>query len=119
LSQADAGVTDGEGPGCPGAAYNLDPLNAPGLYYFAQAHKDQPDFPSDNAVNAAMEAHDLAPSVQAYAVLAAQLLVRTNDLQTAKSMLFTLASNPHGGVAAQWASNIIKTIDSGAGKSGS
>ena len=99
-----------------GKAYTLDPLNAADLYYFALSQQDQPGYPDDNALTSAVQAHDLAPSVSSYALLAAELLVETGDMQTAKTMLYPLASNPHGGAIRSWASGIITAIDNGASK---
>ena len=99
-----------------GKAYTLDPLNAANLYYFVLAQQGQPGYPDDNTITAIIQAHDLAPSVTSYAVLAAELLVQTGDMAEAKTMLFPLASNPHGGKARTWATDIIAAIDKGGSK---
>ncbi|HVZ29679.1 MAG TPA: DUF1570 domain-containing protein [Asticcacaulis sp.] len=99
-----------------GKVYQLDPTNATNLYFFALAHSDLPDYPDDNTVTAAVEAHALAPSTVRFAVLAANLLIRTGKTDEAKTVLYPLASNPHNDKLSRWATAIIAAIDSGAKK---
>ncbi len=97
-------------------AYKLDPKNAPNLYYLSLAEKGQPGYPTDTAVDAASQAHALAPSVPDYALQAARLLLQTNHMPEAKEMMMTIASNPHLEEASKWASDIIAAIDAGKSK---
>ena len=99
-----------------GKSYKLDPLNPGDLYYFSLALQDQAPEPTDNAINAAMEAHYLAPSVESFAFQAAQLLIRKGRLDEAKEVLSPLASNPHYPELATWVKGIIAAIDGGASK---
>ncbi len=99
-----------------GKAYTLDPLDAANLYYFAMAQQNPLGASDDNTVTAAVEAHALAPSVREYAALAALMLVQNDEMDEAKTMLYPLASNPHGGPAQDWAAAIIAAINKGAGK---
>ncbi len=94
-----------------GKSYQLDPLNAPDLYYYSLALAEPGQPPSDNMIAAAMQAQILAPSVDIYAIRAARLLARRGRLSEAKDMLMPLASNPHRVDEATWAANIIAVID--------
>ncbi len=99
-----------------GAAYQFDPLNATNLFYFSLALDNTSEAPDENAVNAAVEAHDLAPSVFAYASHAAMLLIRSDRLKEAASMLYPMASNPHAPELAARMRGVIDAIDKGASK---
>jgi tetratricopeptide (TPR) repeat protein len=99
-----------------GNAYETAPLNAATLYYLANAMQDLPGYPDENAVNAAVNAHYLAPSVDEYAGFAANLLIFRDYMDEAKVMLYPLANNPHNKQVSQWASGIIDAIESGATK---
>ena len=99
-----------------GKSYRLDPLNPGDLYYYSLALQDQAPEPTDNAINAAIAAHELAPSVESFAFQAAQLLVRKGRLSEAKDVLFPLASNPHYPELSKWVRGVIAAIDGGASK---
>ncbi|MEI9905983.1 MAG: hypothetical protein WDN06_20315 [Asticcacaulis sp.] len=60
-------------------AYTANPDDAATNYFLAESLDDNTGLPSDNAVNAAVNAVDAAPSVYAYAELAALLELRRND----------------------------------------
>lgn len=94
-----------------GKAYLIDPLNAPNLYYYSLALDVPGQPPSDNMITAAMEAQALSPSVDTYAIRAANLLVARERFDEAKTMLIPLASNPHAPAEAAWAGNVIAVID--------
>lgn len=94
-----------------GHSYQLDPLNAPDLYYYSLALAEPGQPPSDNMIAAAMEAQALAPSEREYDIRAATLLIQRGRNDEAKTMLVPIASNPHAPEAAAWASNIIAVID--------
>ncbi len=96
-----------------GRSYQLDPLRPVNLYYFSLAGRDQPDYPSDNIITAAIQAHDLAPSVDEYAINAAVLLIHKSRMDEAKEMLYPLASNPHSQQLAQRMQAVIAAIDAG------
>ncbi len=78
-----------------GAAYRLAPLDPANLYYLSLAQSDVPGFPNANAVNAAVQAAQLAPSVTSYALRAADMLIRTDRMDEAALLLGPIASNPH------------------------
>ncbi|HVZ29677.1 MAG TPA: tetratricopeptide repeat protein [Asticcacaulis sp.] len=96
--------------------YKLDPKNAVALYYLSLAQEDRPDFPNDTAVDAAMQAHNLAPQVASYSARAAVMLVKTDRLDEGAAMLAVVASNPHNPGLAKWATNVIDAINRGAPK---
>ncbi|WP_298332092.1 hypothetical protein [Asticcacaulis sp.] len=97
-------------------AYALDPMNASNLNYLARAAKMGPDYPDDNTVNAAYQAHILAPAVRDYALFAAQLLIRRDRLGEAADVLRPLANDPHGSAAAERLGGIVAAIDAGKSK---
>ena len=94
-----------------GKAYLIDPLNAPNLYYYSRALEVPGQPPTDNMISAAMEAQALSPSVDTYAIRAANLLIARQRFDEAKTMLIPLASNPHAPQEAAWAGNVIAVID--------
>ncbi len=99
-----------------GTAYGLDPLDAPNLYYFALAQDFEKSEPSDNAINAAMEAHFLIPSVEDYSLTAADMLIRKGRMNDAKDMLVPLSSDPHNPRRVAWINHVVARIDEGASK---
>jgi hypothetical protein len=94
-----------------GKSYKLDPLDPPDLYYYSLALAVPGEPPSDNMIAAATQAHDLAPSVDIYAMHAARLLVRRGRLAEAKDVMVVLAGNPHQPKLAAWAANVMAVID--------
>ncbi len=99
-----------------GAAYRLNPLDAPNLYFLSLAYRDQPNYPDANAVNAAVQAANLAPSVQEYSLHAAQVLIRADRSDDAAVLLTPVASNPHAAARAARARTIIAAIGAHAPK---
>lgn len=95
-------------------AYKLDALNAPNLYYLAKVQLELSSPRNTLAVNSALQAHYLSPSVRSYAILAAQLLIINDRRTEAKDILFQMASNPHQTGLAKMAEKVIKAIDSNA-----
>lgn len=68
-----------------GKAYTLDPSSAPGLYFYARAFADQPDYPNDNTMKAVELAQDY--SGQRYNLYLAELLVRRDRYEEAKAIV--------------------------------
>lgn len=97
-------------------SYKLDPLNASNLNYLARAGKEGPDYPDDNTINAAYQAHVLAPAVHDYAVFAAMLMIRKDRMAEARAVILPLANNPHGGAATERLVAVIEAIDAGKSK---
>jgi tetratricopeptide (TPR) repeat protein len=96
-----------------GDAYKGDPLNASALYYLSLAGYDRPDYPDDNALNAAVQAYNLEPAVSAFAFQAVYLLIRKDRVSDASDILQVIAENPHGGEGAKRAALLLKAIKDG------
>lgn len=94
-----------------GTAYKLSPHDAPTLYYLSLAQINRPDYPNDTALNAAIQASNLAPSTEAYALHAATILIQKDRFQDAATLLTPVANNPHGGKWAQRLRPVIKALE--------
>jgi hypothetical protein len=94
-------------------AYKLDPMYAPGLYYLSRAQSNLPTYPNDAAINAAVQASNLAPSVSEYAWYAAHLLIVKDRSTDAAVLLTPLAANPHSAKTAARARAAIDAIKAG------
>lgn len=94
-------------------AYSLEPLSAPTLFYLAQAQESRDDFPNLTAQNAAIQASNLMPSSDDYAVYASQLLIHVDRAPEAAILLKPVAHNPHGGETAQKLKLVIAAIEAG------
>jgi hypothetical protein len=90
------------------AAYDINKLNSPNLYYLARSFENQPGFPDQNALNAAKGAHVLAPGVPDYAVFAAFASLSNGKRDDAVALLTPFVSNPHDRAQAE---RFQKTID--------
>jgi hypothetical protein len=99
-----------------GKSYKLDPLNPFNLYLLSQTEKRGPDFPNASTLNAAYEAHLLAPSVPEFALNAANMLIIKDRIPEARTVLAPLANTPHDEKMANWISEIIALIDAKASK---
>jgi len=98
-------------------AYKLDPLYAPTLYYVSLAQSNLPSYPNDAAINAAVQASNLAPSVDEYAWYAAHLLILKDRGADAAVLLTPLATNPHSARISKRAHAAIEAIKAGKSKS--
>jgi hypothetical protein len=98
-------------------AYKLDPLYAPALYYLSLAQSNLPSYPNDAAINAAVQASNLAPSVDEYAWYAAHLLIVKARGADAVVLLTPLSANPHSARTARQARAAIDAIKAGKSKS--
>jgi hypothetical protein len=92
-------------------AYKLLPSDAPTLYYLAQTYIIGSEFLSENAVNAAVQASILSPSIKEYAFFAARKLVMLERMDEAASLLIPIANNPHNLRSATMAKKIIAAIE--------
>lgn len=95
------------------AAYKINKLDAPNLYFLARSYGDQPGFPDQNAVNAANGAHVLAPGVGDYAMFAAFTDLATNRRDEAALLLEPFVSDPHDRARAQHVQAAIDAIKAG------
>lgn len=84
------------------------PLELNYLSYLAPGHK-----PSPNAEDGLLQAAALAPYDDDLSLLAAKVLLERDKPGEATPYLRPLASNPHGGVAALFASKLLTLIDAG------
>ncbi len=95
------------------AAYGINKLDAPNLYFLAQSYADKPGFPDQNTVNAANGAHVLAPGVGDYAMFAAFTDLATDKRDDAVSLLTPFVSDPHDRAAAERIQKAIDAIKAG------
>ena len=95
------------------AAYKINKLDAPNLYFLANSFSDKPGFPEQNALNAANGAHVLAPGVVEYAVFDAFANLMNGKRDEAAQLLQSMASNPHDHEHAERARKAIDAIKAG------
>ena len=100
-----------------GRAYGLNPLHAPTLYYLSRAQRGQPGYPNETAINAAIQASNLAPAVDTYAFHAAHLMIMIDQPEDAEILLTPIANDPHGKAIASIAKGVIAAIRAKAPKS--
>lgn len=91
-----------------GKAYQLDQRDYRILYQYAFARTIQPDFPTDNDIEALTQAYLLAPSVQEVALTTGMALLQKGETAKAKRLLTRIANNPHGGPMAAQARALIE-----------
>lgn len=95
------------------AAYRLDRFNAPNLYYLSRASGDPAEPGDRNAVNAANNAHMLAPGVLDYAKYAAYANLAVGDRDQAAAVLTPFLSDPHNRIQAGRVQTAIVAIRDG------
>lgn len=95
------------------AAYKINRLDAPNLYYLAQSFGNQPDFPDTNTLNAANGAHVLAPGVIDYTVFAAYANLANDKRDKAVALLTPFVSDPHNRQQAEKIQKAIEAIKAG------
>ncbi len=95
------------------AAYDINKLNPPNLYYLARSFENKPGFPDQNALNAAKGAHVLAPGVPDYAVFAAFASLSNGKRDDAIALLTPFVSNPHDRAQAERFQKAIDAIKAG------
>lgn len=90
-------------------AFKVNPDNPETLHGYAEAHSLEPltDAMADIRVRAVV----LAPQVGHLRLDAAKALIQVKDVETARTVLTPLASNPHGGGEVEAAQALLKTID--------
>jgi hypothetical protein len=100
-----------------GKAYGLNPAMAANMYYLSLAQVDKPDYPNETALNAAIDARNMAPAVRPFAIHAARLLFHFNQVDDVKYVLYPLANDPHNAAQSRWANAVITAIEAGKPKS--
>jgi len=90
-----------------GKAYQLNKTDFRPLYAYALARSIEPGFPTDNDMNALLEARYLAPAVQETAWRAGMALLQKGRRDEAARVLAPVINNPHGGAAAARARQIL------------
>ena len=95
------------------AAYQIDKLDAPNLYYLAHSFSDKPGYPDQNTLVAANDAHTLAPGVDEYAAFAVFADLAHGKRDEAAQALLPMASNPHDLANAERARKAIEAIKAG------
>jgi hypothetical protein len=93
------------------AAYRLNKLDAPTLYYLSRTLADNGDAPSQSVINASTGAALLAPGVADYAVNAAMVNLRAGDREMAARVMKPFASDPHNPSYAARVSAMIEAIE--------
>ncbi len=88
-------------------AHKLDPLHAATLFHYGRSFMGA-GVPSENTVNIALLAADLAPQVPAIAAQAATALMARQRFDEAIPYLTPIAYNPHGGAEAEMARILIE-----------
>lgn len=94
-------------------AYRIDKFNAPNLYYLSRAAGNPADLKNRNAVNAANNAHLLAPGVLDYAKYAAYADLAVGERNKAEAVLTPFLSDPHNRVQAGRIQTAILAIRDG------
>ncbi|MCX7358457.1 MAG: hypothetical protein NT015_09995 [Alphaproteobacteria bacterium] len=89
-------------------AFRIDANHAPTLYRYAQTFSGtRLDDSSQNALNALLLAHQLAPQVPDITFMAADWLLAADRPAEAIPMLRVIAFNPHGGEGAERAKEML------------
>ncbi len=95
------------------AAYRIDRFNAPNLYYLSRNSGNPATVGDRNAVNAANNAHLLAPGVLDYAKYAAYADLAIGERDAATEVLTPFLSDPHNRVQAGRIQTAIVAIRDG------
>ena len=95
------------------AAYRVNKLDAPNLYYLARSFNNKPDYPDMNVLNAADSAHYLAPAVWEYAFFDFWVNLRNNRRDKAAAALAPLGNDPHNPAQAARVQKALEAIKAG------
>lgn len=96
-------------------SYKENPFNARNLFYLSQTSKMWNN-PDENSVNAAIQAFNIEPAVDVFAINLINILIRKNDIENAKDVIIFLLNNPHSSEKYQTYKNLLVAIDNGAKK---
>lgn len=78
-----------------GRAHRADGNHFPTLYRFVQSQKGEPEYVSENNLNALTLAHELAPQVSEIRLATAAMLMHRGQFTDAEAVLGPLAANIH------------------------
>lgn len=87
--------------------YAMDKKDFRALYFYAESRSIEPGYPTDNDVNAWVEAHALAPSVFQTTMKAGVALLQKGRKDEAAKLLAAVVNDPHGGAAAAQARALL------------
>ncbi|MDG2529338.1 hypothetical protein [Caulobacter endophyticus] len=93
-----------------GRAHKVDGDNYLTLYGYAET-KSMDREPSQNTLNVAFRAATIAPQNPAIRMNAARLFIRAKQYEIARELLEPVAGNPHGGVQARRATQLLTTLE--------
>jgi len=96
-----------------GAANRLDTENAEPLDLFYQSYVAAGEAPTKNAEDGLLYAEVLAPFDSGLRLEAATVLLNRKQVPAARTVLQSLAANPHAGDEAKFATKIVADIDAG------
>ncbi len=88
-------------------AYGLDKSDYRTLFAYAAGRGLEPTYPNDNDLNALLEAHALAPSVQDISLWAGAALMKRDRSDEAKPLLAAVANDPHDTGLARVARDVL------------
>ncbi|MDB5454849.1 MAG: hypothetical protein JWP92_434 [Caulobacter sp.] len=99
-----------EGSALLARAYRIEPDDYQVLYNYARIRAGQPDYPTENAINALLRAVELAPQVDPVRLQAGEALLARGRAAEAVDILTPVANNPHGGALATRAQALIARV---------
>jgi hypothetical protein len=94
-------------------AQRADPNHFQALYRYSQAFRGQPEYLSDQNLEALLRAYALAPQVAQIGVRAATLLIARREYSRAITLLQPLAANSHDQRLVQGARRMIREAEAG------
>jgi hypothetical protein len=89
-------------------AYQADKRDFRTLYAYALSRSIEPAFPTENDLNALLEARGLAPAVDEVSLRAGVALLERGQKADAAKVLGRIVNNPHGGEAAVQAKALLE-----------
>lgn len=95
-------------------AFRVDPNRYEVLMRMASARRTDPGYPSDNAVQALINALQIAPGVRRLRLDTARALLRKDRREEARIVLEPLVYDPHAGALAEQARTLLEEAASGA-----
>jgi hypothetical protein len=93
------------------AANKIDPENAEALQLYFSSFVASGTQPTKNAQDAVLHAYDIAPFDLGLRMTAVTVLLNRNETARARSILATVAYDPHAGSLAKFASTLLDALD--------